>query len=123
VVSTDSGHAGDAAFDDAFMRDQRATLDSRPFGADRQHRCQAIIAAYYGKPAHHSYMGCSTGGREGMLAAALPELFDGVVAGAPAMRPLFARLGVAHAVALQPGCSRRGGRPIVSQIFSASDRA
>ena len=128
VVSTDSGHASDAVFDDAFMQDQRATLDFALHSVPTvSTAAKAIIAAYYGKPAHHSYIvGCSTGGREGMLAAQrYPELFDGVVAGAPAMRPLFARLGVAHAeVAFNQAAPRdAAGRPIVSQIFSASDRA
>ena len=60
-----------------------------------------------------------------MAAQRYPELFDGVVAGAPAMRPVFARLGVAHAeVAFNQAAPRdAAGRPIVSQIFSASDRA
>src|SRR5882757_11258609 len=46
-----------------------------------------IIHQYYGKQAHHSYWnGCSTGGRQGLMAAqAYPEDFDGIVAGAPAI--------------------------------------
>src|SRR4029453_6001465 len=116
VVSTDSGHASGFVFDQAFMKDQRAPLDSAlpsvptvPLGA------KALIAAYYGKPAHHSYVtGCSTGGREGMLASqGYPELFDGVVGGAPAMRPLFARLGVRYGeVAFNQAAQRDAeGRP------------
>ena len=61
-----------------------------------------------------------------MLAAErYPELFDGVVVGAPAMRPSFARLGVAHAeVAFNQAAPRDAeGQPIVSQIFSPGDRA
>ena len=127
VISTDSGHASDAVFDEAFMKDQRATLDFALHSVPTvSAAARAIIAAYYGKPAHHSYIvGCSTGGREGMLAAGrYPELFDGVVAGAPAMRPMFARLGVAHAeVAFNQAAPRDAdGLPVVSQIFSASDR-
>ena len=124
VVSTDSGHASDAVFDDAFMQDQRAALDFALHSVPTvSTAAKAIIAALYGKPAHHSYIvGCSTGGREGMLAAQrYPELFDGVVAGAPAMRPLFARLGVAHAeVAFNQAAPRdaRAGRS-----FRSSRRA
>jgi feruloyl esterase len=60
-----------------------------------------------------------------MLAAQrYPELFDGVVAGAPAMRPLFARLAVRRGeVAFNQAAPRDAkGRPIVEQIFSTGDR-
>jgi feruloyl esterase len=42
-----------------------------------------IVAQHYGKPAAHAYfMGCSTGGREGMLMAQrYPTYFDGIVVG------------------------------------------
>lgn len=128
VVSTDSGHASDAVFDGAFMRDQRAMLDFALHSVPTvSAAAKVIIAAHYAKPAHHSYIvGCSTGGREGMLAAQrYPELFDGVVAGAPAMRPSFARLGVAHAeVAFNQAAPRdEEGQPNVAQIFSPGDRA
>jgi hypothetical protein len=46
---------------------------------------KAIIARYYGQPPARSYfVGCSTGGREGMLASQrYPAEYDGIVAGAP----------------------------------------
>jgi feruloyl esterase len=45
-----------------------------------------LIAAYYGQKQKYSYfVGCSDGGREGLMEAQrFPEDFDGVVAGAPA---------------------------------------
>lgn len=48
---------------------------------------KAIIAKFYGSPAHFSYfVGCSKGGEEGMvLAQRYPEEFDGIAAGAPGM--------------------------------------
>jgi feruloyl esterase len=88
VASHDSGHKG-AVFDDSFMADQRAALDfSENAVPTVAHTAKAIIASYYGRAIGHSYMaGCSTGGRESMLAAQrYPELFDGIVVGAPAMR-------------------------------------
>jgi Tannase and feruloyl esterase len=127
VVSTDSGHASSFVFDSAFMKDQRAALDFALHSVPTVTlAAKAMLAAYYGKSAHHSYLtGCSTGGREGMLAAQrYPELFDGVVSGAPAMRPLFARLGVRHAEVVFNHAAPRDaeGRPVASQIFSAGDR-
>jgi feruloyl esterase len=46
---------------------------------------KALSHAYYGKPAHHAYFeGCSNGGRQAMMMAQrYPDLFDGIVAGAP----------------------------------------
>lgn len=126
VASTDGGHRG-AVFDFAFQADQRAALDfalaSVPTVATLAKR---IVAARYGAPAHHSYMtGCSTGGREGMLAAQrFPELFDGVIVGAPAMRTGWSNLGMAHAaVAFNQAAPRDAqGTPIPSRIFSEADR-
>lgn len=47
---------------------------------------KTIVERYYGKKADYSYLrGCSTGGREGLLAALhWPEDFDGIIAGDPA---------------------------------------
>jgi feruloyl esterase len=99
VASHDSGHKG-AGFDDSFHADQRAALDFAETSvlavtlATRE-----ITADFYGSQPHHSYMtGCSTGGREGMLASQrYPELFDGIVVGAPAMRPGHSNLGIEYA--------------------------
>jgi hypothetical protein len=48
---------------------------------------QDITAQFYGKKAEYSYWnGCSTGGRQAMAAAQrYPEIFDGILAGAPAI--------------------------------------
>ena len=46
---------------------------------------KALANAYYGEPVKHAYFeGCSNGGRQALLVAQnYPELFDGIVAGAP----------------------------------------
>jgi feruloyl esterase len=46
---------------------------------------KALAAAFYDKPVAHSYFeGCSNGGRQAMMMAQnYPQLFDGIVAGAP----------------------------------------
>src|SRR5881394_1029328 len=48
---------------------------------------KALSAAYYDKPVRYSYFeGCSNGGRQAMMMAQnYPELFDGIVVGAPSM--------------------------------------
>ncbi len=89
VASHDSGHQG-AVFDQSFHADQRAALDFAETSVRTVTLAtRDITARFYGAAPHHSYMtGCSTGGREGMLASQrYPELFDGIVVGAPAMRP------------------------------------
>src|SRR5690348_17350596 len=83
VVSTDSGHQG-AVFDAAFMKDQEAALNFAQASVGKvAATAKAIIARYYGQgPARSYFVGCSTGGREGMIAAQrYPAEFDGIVAG------------------------------------------
>lgn len=126
VISHDSGHKG-AVFDQSFMADQRATLDFAEAAVKTVTLLgKRITAAYYGKPAAHSYMtGCSTGGREGMLASQrYPELFDGIIVGAPAMRTGDSNLGVEYTQVLFNQAAPKGpdGKPIMSQVLTAANR-
>lgn len=127
VISHDSGHSG-VVFDDSFMADQRATLDF----AEASVRTVALLGkkltqAYYGAPAAHSYMtGCSTGGREGMLASQrYPELFDGIIVGAPAMRTGDSNLALEYTQVLFNRAAPKGpdGKPIMSQVLTDGDRS
>lgn len=96
VVSTDSGHVG-AGFDASFMADQQAMLNFQyQANAKVTEVARPIIESYYGTPIAHSYfVGCSTGGREGMIMAQrFPRLFDGIVSGAPAMRTGISNLAL-----------------------------
>lgn len=127
VASHDSGHQG-AVFDAAFMADQRAALDFAEAAVLRVTEVtRRITAAHYRRPIAHSYMaGCSTGGREAMLAAErYPELFDGIIVGAPAMRTGNARIAMTHArVAFNQVAPRDpAGLPLVDRIASDADRA
>lgn len=126
VISHDSGHKG-AVFDASFMADQRAALDF----AEASVRTvtlvgKALTERFFGKPIAHSYMtGCSTGGREGMLASQrYPELFDGIVVGAPAMRAGDSNLGVEYTQVLFNAAAPKDGegKPILSQVLTAADR-
>jgi pimeloyl-ACP methyl ester carboxylesterase len=126
VVSTDSGHQG-AVFDASFMKDQEAALNFAQASIGKvTAAAKTIIAHYYGRGPRRSYfVGCSTGGREGMIASQrYPAEFDGVVAGAPAMRTGRSNLGLAwanHAFA-QVSPKGENGKPDPSKAFSPSDQ-
>src|SRR5204862_6915600 len=83
-----------------------------------------VIESYYGRPPAHSYyVGCSTGGREAMLMSQrYPLYFDGVVAGAPAMRTGHSNLATRTVtVALNAIASKdANGRP--GAALSDSDK-
>jgi feruloyl esterase len=127
VVTTDSGHKAAAVFDSGFFADQEATLDFLYEAVGKVAQVgKQIVAAHYGKGAAHSYfMGCSTGGREAMLMSQrYPRFFDGIVAGAPAMRTSFSNLADKWVtVALnQVAPKDEQGRPQSARALSDSDR-
>ena len=86
-VATDTGHAG-AMIDSAWARGRPERV--RDYGWRAIHlsttAAKAIVARYYGRGPDHAYfIGCSGGGRQGLMEAArFPEDYDGVIAGAPA---------------------------------------
>jgi hypothetical protein len=126
VISTDSGHQG-AVFDSSFMKDQEAAINFASASVGKVTiAAKVIIASYYGQPVKRSYFaGCSTGGREGMLASSRHAgEFDGVVSGAPAMRTRHSNLGLAWAnVAFNEIAPKDdAGKPDPTKVFSASDK-
>ncbi|MEO8223170.1 MAG: tannase/feruloyl esterase family alpha/beta hydrolase [Gammaproteobacteria bacterium] len=87
AATTDMGHrTGDTA-------DARWAWNSPALELDFGHRAthvttlaaKAIVANYYGdKPGYSYFRGCSTGGRQALVAAErYPDDFDGIIAGAP----------------------------------------
>ena len=83
---TDTGHEGGSA--NFAMGHPEKLID---FGYRSTHEMavtgKALIKAFYGRDAKHSYWnGCSSGGRQGLMEAQrYPEDFDAVVAGSPAV--------------------------------------
>ena len=101
VASTDSGHKGEG-FDGSFFADQQAALNFLYQAvAEVTVVAKAIVSKLYGKPQERAYfVGCSTGGREGMMMSQrFPGYYDGIVAVAPAARTSFSNLGLKHAAA------------------------
>ena len=87
VVSTDGGHATGPA-DATFGLDPQARIDYGYNAVGRvTHVSKAILSTYYGRAPRRSYfVGCSNGGRQGLVAAArFGDQFDGILASAPGM--------------------------------------
>ena len=129
VASTDTGHkAKTGAFDFSFMRDQQAYLDFAFLAnAEVAGVAKQIIAPYYAKPAAYSYfVGCSTGGREGMiLSQRYPTVFNGIVSGDPAMRTGLSNLAIAQWIPVaynQAAPKDASGKPEIDKFLTDGDR-
>jgi hypothetical protein len=129
VASTDTGHkAKTGAFDFSFMRDQQAYLDFAFLAnAEVAGIAKQIIAHYYAKPAAYSYfVGCSTGGREGMiLSQRYPTVFNGIVSGDPALRTGLSNLAIAQWLPVaynQASPKDASGKPEIDKFLTDIDR-
>ncbi|HUD57660.1 MAG TPA: tannase/feruloyl esterase family alpha/beta hydrolase [Terracidiphilus sp.] len=129
VASTDTGHkAKTGPFDFSFMRDQQAYLDFAFLAnAEVAGVAKQIIAHYYAKPAGYSYfVGCSTGGREGMiLSQRYPTVFNGIVSGDPAMRTGLSNLEISQWIPVaynEAAPKDASGKPQIDKFLTDGDR-
>lgn len=129
VLSTNAGHAGDAA-----ENNQYGLAAGNRFGLDPQARddygyaatasmtpvAQHIMRAFYNKLPEYSYLaGCSNGGRHGMVAASrYGDMFDGILVGAPGFN--LPKAAVQHAWDIQ---STLQVAPTLSAAFSRDNMA
>lgn len=121
TASTDTGHEGrSASF--AVGHPEKVVDFSHRAVHEMTVKSKAIIAAYYGRGPRLSYWnGCSTGGRQGLIAAQqYPEDFDGIVAGAPANN--FTRL-CAWRLALEAAVSRDSAKIVPSAKATLLNKA
>ena len=137
VLTQDSGH-------DNFVNDIPEDGGVRSFGLDYRARqdnsfrsypratevAMLVLEAAYGEgPDLKYFSGCSEGGRQAMLVAQrYPEMFDGVIAGAPLLkaphaalvRPAWLMQRYAD-LAREKGLEDRNGLPFLNKTFTDAD--
>jgi len=135
VVSTDAGHDNTIDFDPnaggtaAFGVDPQARIDYGYNAVDQVTlTAKSIINSYYGSNILYSYfVGCSNGGRQGMVASQrFPKYFNGIVAGDPGFDlPKAAVAEAWNEQALAPLATElsTNKEPYLPNTFSATDLA
>jgi feruloyl esterase len=86
VTSTDTGHQADGITARWAQQNLERQLNFGYLGVHRTaETARSIVRQYYGSDPHHAYhVGCSSGGRQGLMEAQrFPQDFDGIVSGAP----------------------------------------
>ncbi len=141
VAANDGGHEDNASNAVGGYQDDDANAGgAQHFGVDQQARIdygyngiektttisKMILADYYGKHPHFSYMmGCSNGGRDGMVASQkFPWLFDGVVSQNPGYN--LPQAGIAEAwneqaLATLATSTDVNGQPYIPDTFPSQD--
>jgi len=135
VVSTDAGHDNVIDFDPnaggtaAFGVDPQARIDYGYNAVDQvTQTAKALMRDYYGRHIAYSYfVGCSNGGRQGMVASQrFPTYFDGIVSGDPGFDlPKAAVAEAWNEQALAPLATKlsSNGQPYLPDTFSDADLA
>lgn len=131
VASTDGGHKtvndGTPVGGSLFGVDPQARLDYGYNAVGEVTKvAQNLIRRHYDTEADYSYfVGCSNGGRQGMVAASrFPDLYDGVIAGNPGLN--LPKAGIQHAWDNQQFASvaprdTATNRPIIQDSFTLAD--
>jgi Tannase and feruloyl esterase len=143
VAATDGGHEDSPANPvGGYQDDDPNAGGAQHFGVDHQARIdygynaiektasisKLIIADYYGQQVDFSYiMGCSNGGRDGMVASQkFPDLFDGVIAQNPGFN--LPQAGIAEAwneqmLGTLATSTDVNGQPYIPDTFPPQDQA
>src|SRR6516162_10825996 len=127
VASQDGGHENsELPVPNQFFLEPQAVVDHAYRSIDvTTQTAKYLIEAYYGqKPKHSYFVGCSTGGRQGMVFSQnFPDYYDGIVAGDPVFDLEAISLGeawsVGHIKAITPPPIRtlQNDHPILYQAF------
>ena len=136
VIMGDSGHdsmvntdpkAGGAS---AFALDPQARVDFGHASYDLVARVgKALSRAYYAKESSRAYFSaCSDGGRQAVgIAQRYPQLFDGILAAAPAVDIPHMTAYVPHLLRTLGPLAKAGGhvdaagRPLINKVYSNAD--
>jgi feruloyl esterase len=132
VVSTDAGHTPEpvpGVGGALFGLDPQARVDYGYHALDVVTRtAKRILRLHYGQGPRYSYfVGCSNGGRQGMVASQrFPGHFDGIVAGDPGFRLPQAAVAEAWDSQVFAALATQldvGGQPYLPTTFSTGDLA
>jgi feruloyl esterase len=132
VASQDGGHENSRLpYPNAFYLERQAVIDHAYRSIDvTTQTAKFLVNAYYGrKPKRSYFVGCSTGGRQGMVFSQnFPDDYDGIVAGDPVYDLESIALNEAWSVkqimtiAPKPVRKLRNGTPILYQAFPLPDQ-
>jgi hypothetical protein len=132
VASQDGGHENkELPVSNQFLLDPQAVVDHAYRSIDvSTQTAKFLIDAYYGENPNRSYfVGCSTGGRQGMVFSQnFPDYYDGVVAGDPVYDleaiALAEDWGMQAVAAIAPAPIEKlpNGSPILYPAFPVADQ-